>query len=520
MKNNNSIIKSASIVGLGTLLSRILGFVRDLLLARFFGTGAAISAFVVAFRIPNSLRDLIGEGASNAAFVPVFSEYISHGRKNELWRLINIFFLISSVVLSLITILGIVCSPFIVRLIAPGFSKDPANLLLTVKLTRIMFPYILLIGLTAYTIGVLYSFKSFVTPAFGSCLLNIALIGGIFVSFRLFKEPVFGLAISVLVGGLLQLLFQVNALYKRGLSFTRYGPLEFSFNHPDIRRITRLLVPRTIASAVYQFNIFVDTIFASLFWLVGRGAISAIFYANRLIQFPLAIFGFAISNVTLPTMSSLAAKNDLEGIKDMLSFSLRVIFFILTPIAVGFCILSVPIIRVLFQRGAFDSYSTSLTSSALLFYTFGLLAFAADKILINGFYSLKDTLTPLKTAVFALLVNVILNSILIKPLKIGGLALASSISANLNFFLLYLLLRKKIGRLNEAQILNSFFKIIFASLIMAIVIILVWRNIFLGLPEMTRLVFTILSGALVFVSCCVIIKVDELKQLKWILKRD
>ena len=186
MGNNNSLIKSASIVGFGTLLSRILGFVRDVLMAKFFGTGAAISCFVVAFRIPNSLRDLIGEGASNAAFVPVFSEYISRGRKNELWRLINLFFLISSVVLSLITILGIVCSPSIVRLIAPGFSKDPQNLLLTVKLTRVMFPYILLIGLTAYTIGILYSFKSFVTPAFGSCLLNIALIGGIFLSLKFF----------------------------------------------------------------------------------------------------------------------------------------------------------------------------------------------------------------------------------------------------------------------------------------------------------------------------------------------
>ncbi|MFH1201696.1 MAG: murein biosynthesis integral membrane protein MurJ [Candidatus Omnitrophota bacterium] len=520
MLNKRSIIKSAGIIGLATLLSRTLGFIRDILIAKFFGTGQAISAFVVAFRIPNTLRDLIGEGASNAAFVPVFSEYVSGDKKDQLWKLVRLLFVILSIGLILITLLGIISSSWIVRFIAPGFSKDPAQLSLTIRLTQIMFPYLLFIGLTAFMIGVLYTFKSFVTPAFGPCILNIVLIGSIFWSLRLFRQPVLGLAISVLIAGLLQLLFQLPALYRAGFSLRGYRLKLSDLGHPDIKRIGKLLGPRTIASAVYQFNIFVDTIFASLFWLVGPGAVSAIFYANRLIQFPLAIFGTSLSNVILPDMSQLAAKNDLDGLRNTLSFSIRMIFLILIPITVGMSILSEPIIRVLFQRGAFDNYSTQLTSSALFFYSLGLLAFGVDRILINGFYSLKDTVTPLKTATLALLLNIILNSILIKPLKIGGLALASSISASLNFIILYLMLNKKIGRLNSAEIFGSFIKISFSSLVMGLIIILAWRNLFLGRPEILRLLASTLIGGLVFVASCAIIKVKELRRLKWILKRD
>ncbi len=499
------IIKSAGVIGFATVISRVLGFVRDIIIAKFFGTARYAEAFVVAFRIPNMLRDLIGEGAANAAFVPVLSEYMVK-KKEEFWELANVIMNLLLITLSVITIVGVLASPIIVRLIAPGFLGDPEKFAITVKLTRFMFPYILLIGVSAYTMGVLNSLKHFSTPAFGPCLLNIAII----VCAIIWGESVMGLASGVLIGGVLQLAIQIPVLYKKGFRFSFTKKL----NHPAANQIGVLLLPRILGSCVYQVNLFINTILASLSGIVGSGGVAALYYANRIFQFPLAIFGIAIAQAALPTMSRDALEKEPDKLKHTLSFSLRVINFIIVPASIGLIVLSVPITKTLFERGRFDRYSTLITANALMFYSIGLFSYSGIKILVSCFYSLKDTLTPVKIAGASLLLNLVLNAVLIFPLKIGGLALAASISGIFNFLALFFILRKKIGFLDGRRIFNSFLKVLAAGLAMAIVIYICAFKINLNL-------FIVISIAIVsYIMAAFIFDVKEAKEfLSWALKK-
>ena len=499
------IIKSAGIIGFATVVSRILGFVRDIIIAKFFGTARYAEAFVVAFRIPNMLRDLVGEGATNAAFVPVLSEYLVK-KKEEFWELANIILNLLLITLSVITILGIIASPIIVKLIAPGFLNDPEKFSTTVKLTRIMFPYILLIGLSAYAMGVLNSLKHFSAPAFAPCLLNVAII----ICAMVWGESVMGLAIGVLIGGVLQLSIQVPVLYKKGLDFYFTKRLR----HPAAKKIGILLVPRILGSCVYQLNLFINTVLASLSNIVGLGGVAALYYANRIFQFPLAIFGIAIAQAALPTMSREALETESAKLKQTLSFSLRAINFIIVPASVGLIVLAVPITRTLFERGRFDHYSTLITANALVFYSIGLFSYAGIKILVTCFYSLKDTLTPVKIASISLGLNVLLNIMLMFPLRIGGLALATSISGIANFFLLFMILRKKIGCLDGYRILASFIRVTIASLAMAVVTYICAFKIGMNL------FIVILIALASYVISSLIFDVKEAKEfLSWMLKR-
>jgi putative peptidoglycan lipid II flippase len=499
------IIKSAGIIGFATVISRVLGFVRDIIIARFFGTARYAEAFVVAFRIPNMLRDLIGEGATNAAFVPVLSEYMIK-KKEEFWEIANIMLNLLLVILSTITILGVLASPLIVKLIAPGFLNDPEKFSITVKLTRLMFPYILLIGLAAYTMGVLNSLKHFSAPAFGPCFLNIAII----ICAIIWGESVMGLASGVLIGGILQLAIQVPVLYRKGFKFLFTKRL----NHPAASKIGILLLPRILGSCVYQVNLFINTILASLSTIVGTGGVAALYYANRIFQFPMAIFGIAIAQAALPTMSREALETEPDKLKDTLSFSLRAINFIIIPASIGLITLAVPITQTLFERGKFDHYSTLITANALIFYSIGLFSYSGIKILVSCFYSLKDTLTPVKIASVSLLLNIILNVALMFPLKIGGLALSASISGIFNFLTLFYILRKKIGHLDGYKILISFLKVTIASIAMAIIIYICAFKIVLNL------FVTILIAMLSYIIATFIFDVKEAKEfLSWMLKK-
>jgi len=537
------IIKSAGIIGFGTVISRVLGFVRDIIIAKFFGTAMYAEAFVVAFRIPNMLRDLIGEGATNAAFVPVLSEYLIK-KKEEFWELANVILNLLLIVLSVITIAGVLASPLIVRLIAPGFLDDPEKFAITVKLTRLMFPYILLIGLAAYTMGVLNSLKHFSAPAFGPCFLNIAII----ICAIIWGESVIGLASGVLIGGVLQLAIQLPVLYRKGFKFSfipyqkisnvnsimnKVGsgfastnptvkdvaaikPWSFTkkLNHPAANKIGILLLPRILGSCVYQVNLFINTILASLSGIVGAGGVAALYYANRIFQFPLAIFGIAIAQAVLPTMSREALEKEPDKLKHTLSFSLRVINFIIIPASIGLIVLAVPITKTLFERGKFDRYSTLITANALMFYSIGLFSYSGIKILVSCFYSLKDTLTPVKIAGVSFLLNIALNFVLMFPLKIGGLALSASISGIFNFLALFYILRKKIGFLEGYKILNSFLKVLLASLVMAAIIYICSFKIGLNL-------FIVISIAIAsYIMAAFIFDVKEAKEfLSWMLKR-
>jgi len=325
--SHHSLIKSTSLISVGTLTSRIFGFIRDVILAKLLGTGFKADAFFVAFKIPNLFRDLVGEGATNAAVVPILAEYYERKKKEEFWDFVNIVLALAFIFLSIITILGIIFSPVIVRVIAPGFMAEPSKLILTIHLTRMMFPYLVFIGLTSYCIGILYTFRSFLVPAFTSCLLNISIIISALISSRTMEEPVFGLAIGVLIGGVLQLALQIAPLKKTGIRWKVPKKLK----HEGAAKIGKLLIPRMFGSGVYQLTVLIDTFCASLGSIVGAGGISAIYYANRIIQFPMGIFGVALASAVLPTLSGLATKKDLPSIKKILVFSLENIFFIMCP---------------------------------------------------------------------------------------------------------------------------------------------------------------------------------------------
>ena len=516
MSDGRSVLKSASVISLATICSRILGFVRDIAIAAFFGTGMTSEAFFVAFRIPNILRDLVGEGAANSAFVPVFCQYWARDQKKEFWDLVGRAFWIILVILTGISVLGIFLSRPLVSLIAPGFLKEPEKLSLTIKLTRMLFPYLLLIGLTAYAMGFLHTFKSFLTPALSPCLLNICMIISVVVAYQFMPNPVFGLALGVLVGGIFQIGIQIPALFKQGLRINLLKP-SFNLFHPGIKRIGSLLIPRIFGTAVYQLNVLVDTIFASLSLIVGQGAIAAIYYANRIIQFPLAIFGIALSSAVLPTLSRFAAIKDTESLRSTLSFTLRTIYFLMLPAGLGLLVLANPLIRILFQRGSFDSYSAQITSYALFFYAMGLVFFGGMKILIAGFYSLQDTRTPVVIAAWTLLINLVLDIILMFPLKVGGLALASSLSAGFNFFFLYSTLTKRVGRIITKDLYIYFLKITSAGLLMAIFVMLFFNQLKFDLNPIFRLILTIVFGGIIYLGICLSLKaIKPSDLLKWI----
>lgn len=513
---HRSMMKSTTILSCGTLSSRVLGFFRDIILAKLLGTGFRADAFFVALKIPNLFRDLVGEGAVNAAVVPVFAEYLEEKNKIALWRFFSVIVTLALMVLSAIVIVGFFLAPYIVRLLAPGFISDPSKLALTIHLTKIMFPYLIFIGLTAYSMGILYTFRSFMVPAFSPCLLNISIIASAFVASRMMAEPVFGLAIGVLIGGVLQLVVQIPPLRKTGLRFRRLRTLR----HPGAFRIGKLLVPRIFGSGVYQLTVLLDTFCASLSGIVGAGGISAIYYANRIVQFPMGVFSVAVATAMLPTLSGMAQKKDMAAVKKTIVFSLENIFFIMCPTTVVLLLLSTPIVRVLFQRGEFGVYSTKITSSALLFYAIGLFSFGGIKILVTAFYALQDTKTPVKVAAFCLLLNAGLNFTLMFPLKIGGIALASAIAGTVDFLILFYLIRKRLGCLNSGLWLFAC-KVFMASLVTAALQYVCWSYTgtlsWLGHHEIVRLFMVGTGGFMFFEVMCLVLRIKQARKiLEWL----
>lgn len=504
---NRSIAKSASVISLGTFISRLLGFVRDIVIARLFGVYVYAQAFVIAFRIPNLFRDFVGEGATNAAFVPVFSEYHLKHTKEEFWELANVVLNLLLVILMSITILGIIFSPFLVRMIAPGFVVSPETLAATITLNRIIFPYIILISLAAYCMGILNSLKHFAVPAFAPCLLNISII----VFALSFGEGIKGLALGVLVGGILQLAVQVPVLYKKGFRLKKPK----TFNHPEVKQIGKLMLPRMLSSCIYQLNNFVDSIFGSLSWIVGEGGVAVLYFSYRLIQFPLGIFSNALSQAILPTFSTQTLEDTHGKLKHTLSWGLRTTSFVMLPASVAFMVMGKPMVSTLFGGGKFDSYSAGLTSSALFFYSLGLFAYGGTKILQSCYFSLKDTVTPTKIAALALFLNIVLNAALMFPMKIAGIALATSISGIITFFVLFHNLRNKIGDFGVKEIVVSFLRVLVASLSMGLVC---YFAVKIGHNKFLNLASGIIAGLFSYIIFCFIFRVSEMQQLwSWVM---
>ncbi len=509
MSEKKRIAKAAGIVGAFTFLSRILGFIRDVIVAKYFGAGLSADAFFVAFRIPNLLRRLLAEGSLTVSFVPVFTEYLTKNSKKDAFEVAHIAFTALSMILVAISILGILLAPLIIRIIAPGFDDIPEKLQLTILLTRIMFPYIFFIGLLALCMGILNSLGHFTAPSLAPVLLNISMIIGVLYLSRYFDRPVLGLAAGVIIGGISQLILQIPFLIKRGVVFK----LNFNFSHPAIRKIGTLMLPAVFGTAVYQFNIFATTLIASL---LPEGSISFLYYANRLVEFPLGIFAVALGTALLPVMSEQAARESFEDLIRSLSFALRLVFFFTIPAMVGLIVLRVPIISILFQRGEFDYQATLLTAEALFYYSIGLWAIAGVRIIVPTFFSLKDTRTPVKVAVLALLANIVLSIILAFPLGLrhGGLALATSISSIMNMSILLMILRKRLGSIGAKRILMSVFRISISSAVMGIAVYLfchriVWTTGSEIETKILTLGVSIVIGVVVYLLCSYLLKSEE-----------
>lgn len=448
---NRRLVKSTFAVAFPTLISRIFGYLRDMLQAFYMGTGRGNDAFTMAFIIPNLLRRLTGEGAMTAAFVPVFTQLKKDEKKAELWRFANAFFFDLTVLMAGLTVLGILLAPLLVRVIAPRFAEIPGKLELTASLTQLMFPYIFLISMAALAMAILNSFHKFFVPAFTPVLFNLSIITVSLLLARKAAEPAYVFAAGVLIGGVCQLAFQLPFLWRQGMRF-RFG---LSFTHPAVRKVGRLMVPGILGVGIYQVNFAISRWIAHL---LEEGSVSALYYASRVEELTLGLFSIALSIALLPTLSDLAAHRDIPGMKRTMGFSLKLISLVTLPAMVGLVVLSRPIIQVLFQRGVFGVQSTDMTSSCLFFFAFGLPFISGVKILAPAFYSLKDTKTPVYVAFFVMIVYISLSFALMGSLRVGGIALALSLASVVNFLVLFYLLEQKIGPIPKRKLLISILK--------------------------------------------------------------
>ncbi|MBW1987933.1 MAG: murein biosynthesis integral membrane protein MurJ [Deltaproteobacteria bacterium] len=451
MSEKGKVARAAGVVGGATLASRVLGFVRDAVAAWFFGAGLAADAFFVAFRIPNLLRRLFAEGSLTIAFVPVFSQRMEDHGQQDAFAMARAGFRLLALVLAGVTVLGIVFAPQVVSVVAPGFARNPDKLALTVTLTRITFPYVFFICLVALCMGVLNGLGHFFAPAAAPVLLNVAMIGAVFGLAPLFEQPVVGLAWGVIIGGALQLFFQFPYLVKKGVRLWEGKSLW----HPALGRVMVLMGPAVFGAAVYQVNILVGTLLASL---LPPGSVSYLYYADRLVQFPLGVFGIALATAVLPTLSRQAARKDFDELAQSFSFAVRLLFFITLPAAAGLIVLRTPIVALLFERGEFGPAATAATARALLYYAVGLWAFSAVRIVVAVYYSLQDTWTPVRSAMISMAANAVFALALMGPMLHAGLALATSLASGVNLLILVALLRRRLGGLRGGDILSSVFR--------------------------------------------------------------
>jgi putative peptidoglycan lipid II flippase len=464
LTDKKHILKSASIISLVTIVSRVLGYVRDQRITLLLGTGPTADAYVLAYRIPNLFRRLVAEGSMTASFIPVFTSYMREKSKEDVWDFANRLFWTLSLVVAVITILGMVFSPVVVQL----FSGENVARAEAVDLNRIIFPYLFFIALAALAMGILNCFHIFGLPAATPVLLNVAtILFSVGAVWHYVGDPAKSLAIGVLVGGVLQFLVQVPSLVRKGMNF-KFG---ISFSHPAIRDVARLMIPRLFGIGIGQINLLIDTRFATAA-LMPVGSLAALYVADRVMELVLGGYAIAVATAILPMMSHQAATKDFESLKKTLSFSVRIVAFITIPAALGLMILREPIIRVLFQHGQFDPESTRLTARALLYYAIGLPALASVKLIVPAFYSTKDTKTPVVVASISLVINIVLNilflEVFFKRVQNGGPALATALATFFDFFALFIIFRLRYGPMGTMEILRSFSKISLCAGIMGV----------------------------------------------------
>ena len=462
---DRKVVRAAGLIGGVTLLSRALGMVRDFLIAYLFGATLATDAFWVSLRIPNTLRRFFGEGTLTVATVPVLREARDRHGDAEAHRIARASWTLFALILIALAVLGSLYAPTLVRYLAPGFRRNPEQLALAGDLLRITFPYIFFIGLVGLAHGILNAWDHFFAPAFHPILYNLAMIVGAFTLVPFFDPPVSGMCWALLFGGVLQLGLQVPYLLRTGFTFR---PL-FDLGNRGMRRILTLMGPAAVGIAVYQLNIFVSTILASL---LEAGSISWLFYSDRLFQFPLGVFVIALGTAMLPTLSSQATADRDEARRTTTELSVQLILFLTIPSAIALAILAMPLVSLIFRHGRFDVYDTHMTALALQMFVMGLVPVSAGRILLQVFYSVQDTRTPVVIAAFAFAANLILSLLLMGPFGHAGLALATSLSAWLQLVLTYRWVKKeRIPDLRGDAIARSALRQILASLVMGLALV-------------------------------------------------
>ncbi len=515
--------KAAGIIGLAVMCSRLLGLAREQIFAALFGGGAAMDAFTAAFRIPNLLRDLFAEGALSTAFVTTFSKTIARGGDDAAWRLANKVATLTAVVLGLICIAGMVFSVQLVTTLAPGF--DPEKAAMTAHLTRIMFPFILLVSLAALVMGMLNSKSVFGMPAMASSFFNMgSIVGGVILGYWI--DPHFGrgalvgLAFATVFGGALQLAVQLPSLARLGY---RFRP-DFRWRDAGVKAILLLMGPSVIAASTTQFNVLVNSMFAST---LGDGPIFWLSIAFRLMQLPLGLFGVALGTVTLPLLSRLVVAGQMTAFREELARAMRLALLLTIPSTVGLIMLAEPIISVLYQHGKFNAYQAAQAAGALRFYAVGLAGYAALKVLVNAFYALDRRKTPMLISFLAVALNLMLNWIFTFHLGWGhrGLAFSTGCIATVNFLLLYALMRRHLNGLESRRMLVMLGKIAIASAALVAVcaasshwLLADWQTQAF-LSKLAAVLGTVVVGALVFAACGAALHIDELKELQAALMR-
>jgi putative peptidoglycan lipid II flippase len=510
------VASEAGRVSLATMASRVLGLVREQVMAALFGAGLATDAFNVAFRVPNLLRDLFAEGALSAAFVPTFTEADHRAGREEAWRLGAQVLNALAIALTVIAVVGWFLAPWLVPLLAPGFAAVPGKLELTITLSRIMLPFLVFIALAAAAMGMLNSVRRFTVPALAPLFLNLGMVvGGLaFIPvFKAFGQPaILGMGVGVLIGGFLQFAVQVPTLWQMGWR-PAWPPV---LTHPGVKRIATLMVPATIGLAATQLNIFVNTILASL---LVQGSVSWLAFAFRLMQLPIGVFGVALATVSLPTVAKHAVTGDIVALRSTLSGALRLVLALTLPATFGLWALASPLVKLLYEHGRFVRSDTDQTAAALSAYCLGLCAYAAVKVLVPVYYALGDTKTPVRASFLSVVVNLAGNLALMGPLGHVGLALSTSLTMLFNFAQLSFFLRPRLKRLEGRRIAATFARTGLASAAMALV---VRAAVYFTEPWWRS--GTVASGLLVFAGIAVgagltwgfyrIARVEELPELE------
>ncbi len=516
-----SVVRSAGVVSIAVFMSRITGLLRESVMARLFGAGLIYDAFMLGFRIPNLTRDLFAEGALSSAFVPTFTEYLSKRSKEEAARLANLVATALIIVVGAVCAAGMIFAPTLVHLLAPGFAAVPGKFELAVTMTRIMFPFLLLVALAAQAMGVLNACNRFGVPAMASTFFNIGSVGfgivlGIWLGPLLHLSRIEGMAIGVVLGGGLQLVWQLPSLHRLGFRFH----LMLNWSDPGLQRILRLMVPAILGNAAVQINVMVNTNFASTIYDPVRGLdgpVSWLSYAFRFMQLPLGLFGVAMASATLPSIARSVAQGHMDEFRRTLSHSLGTVFLLTIPSSVGLMVLGKSIIGAIYQGGRFQLYDTQQTALALSYYAIGLMGYAALKVLSPAFYALDDARTPMLVSLASILINYAGASTMVRlaGLRHAGLALSTSAVALFGFVVLFAILRKRIGGIYGRELTARVGKIALAAGMMGAAIFVSSRGMemWLGVSQMARLADLAVSlpiGLLVYYAACRVLGLTEI----------